>query len=368
MRETPFKLPLFPGVDVAKLARVFDDTTQCYKYLFFRALLEQFNQTDSLAISLGEILAGMIEAAWWPVMHYRLTIGVGHGVHRMRELVESQSQDPDESFRLIDVRQYAACVAAENIDREISRGVLRYVPMRFLKPWLEEVTDRQIDAYVGRLLPADAEARGLPYRVIDRRFVELSAAWADYFRANMPILKAWADLHWLDWMQARNPNVAIGLEKLGPPLDRQSLARQTAFLRAALAAETAPKCIFTDQPLDPGRIALDHFIPRTYIGHDRIWNLVPITPEINSKKGARLPRVEAVDRLAAFHSQAIEFGRHGHIPNWTRFSDEYASDLRLSPDEIGDTARLVDAYRGTIIPMLTIAKRMGFPADWPPRT
>src|ERR1039458_540806 len=124
MRGPPFSLPQSGVIDVAKLARAFDDTTQCYKFLFFRALLERFNQTGDRSIPVTDILAGMIESAWWPVMHYRLTIGVGQGVHHMRELVESQTQDADERLGLLDVRAYASRLAAATIDREISRGVL----------------------------------------------------------------------------------------------------------------------------------------------------------------------------------------------------------------------------------------------------
>ena len=38
-------------------------------------------------------------------------------------------------------------------------------------------------------------------------------------------------------MQARNLNVGVSLEKLGPPSQRHSLAGQTAFLAANLAYE-----------------------------------------------------------------------------------------------------------------------------------
>jgi hypothetical protein len=251
MRGPPFSLPQSGDIDVAKLARAFDDTTQCYKFLFFRALLERFNQTGDRSIPLTDILAGMIESAWWPVMHYRLTIGVGQGVHHMRELVESQTQDADERLGLLDVRAYASRLAAATIDREISRGVLRYVPFKFLSPWLDGVVDNKTNASIASISLEQAIAANLPYRFVDRRTVELGAGWARYFRANMPIIAAWADLHWLDWMQARNPNVGVGFEKLGSPPDRQSLAIQTAFLKAALSADAAPRCIFTGASLDP---------------------------------------------------------------------------------------------------------------------
>jgi hypothetical protein len=302
MRAPLLPLPHTVDIDVARLARAFNDTTQCYKFLFFRALLDRFAQSGERQIAFTDILAGMIEAAWWPVMNYRLTIGVGQNAHLMRELVESMAQDADERLGLADVRIFAAQTAAARVGAEISRGVLRYVPFRFLKPWLEGVRDGQINSYVVELTDEDAESLNLPYRLSDRRTIEIGVAWAEYFNCNMPILRAWADLHWLDWMQARNPNIGVSLEKLGPPADRQSLAQQTAFLKAALEAN--PHCIFTGEEVRLDRIALDHFLPRSYVGHDRIWNLVPIAPAANSRKGARLPYPAAIDRLADFHSLA----------------------------------------------------------------
>ena len=125
-----------------------------------------------------------------------------------------------------------------------------------------------------------------------------------------------------------------------------------------------PLCI-TGEPLDPMRIALDHFLPRSYVGHDRIWNLVPVAPANNSRKGARLPHREAVGRLVEFHFAAIETASNGHAPNWRKYWEEYASDLRVDPERLLEPGVLADAYIGTIYPMLDIAKRMGFPEGWP---
>ncbi len=90
MHDDVAVLPQSDAVDVERLARAFTfrSTTQVYKYLFFRSLLDRVASSENLRIALVEILADVIEFAWWPVMHYRLNIGVGRGVHRMRELVE----------------------------------------------------------------------------------------------------------------------------------------------------------------------------------------------------------------------------------------------------------------------------------------
>ena len=84
MRDGLAILPQSDVVDATLLKRALDSTTQCYKFLFFRSLLTRVASSDERSIALVDILADMIEFAWWPVMHYRLNIGVGQGVHQMR--------------------------------------------------------------------------------------------------------------------------------------------------------------------------------------------------------------------------------------------------------------------------------------------
>jgi hypothetical protein len=229
-------------------------------------------------------------------------------------------------------------------------GVMRYVRFRILSPWFEDVPGHEIDARIAKASKEEIERRNAPYFFVGRDGIEGAEPWADDFKRNFPIVKGWADLRWLDWVQARNPSVSVGLEKLGPPSQRQSLAAQTAFLKLALGGVEQPLCIFTGEPLDPMRIALDHFLPRSYVGHDRIWNLVPVAPANNSRKGARLPHREAVGRLAEFHFTAIETASNGHAPNWRKYRRN-TSDLRSI--ERLQAGCLADAYVGTVCPMLS---------------
>ena len=244
-------------------------------------------------------------------------------------------------------------------------GVLRYVRFRILRPWFNDVPENKVAARIMEMKHEEATSRNALYFFVDKNTIEVPDPWAGYLIRNVPIVKGWADLKWLDWVQARNPSVGVGREKLGPPSERQSLAQQTAFLRLALEGADNPRCMFTDEPLDPKRIALDHFLPRSYVGHDRIWNLVPIAPTVNSRKGARLPRGEAVGKLSAFHVRAIAVASAGHAPQWRKYWEEYAFDLRVDPGCLLEANVLADAYEGTVCPMLDIARRMGFPDGWP---
>jgi len=360
-------LPKHKDVDVERLAAIFDRTNQCYKFLFFQSLLHR--SINSREIILVDILADMIEAAWWPAKYYRLTIAVGSKNHKMLTLLET-NQGPQKQ-NAIGVRQWATELAAEKLTDEIQDGVIRWVRARLLRPWItaQEIPETKIDVYVARLTKSEADARNLPYFFKDNRTIEVRKPWAEYFAVNLPIITDWINFAWLSWVQTRNQNVSVTIDKLRPPPDRTSLQRQTAFLNIALS-ERPHLCIFTGDELKLNDAALDHFLPRSFVSHDRIWNLVPIAQKTNSSKGARLPRADTIIKLADLHSDAIAIADRGHVPDWKRFREEYSCDLRIEPELLTDRIRLAEAFQGTITPQLAIAKRMGFPLvppGWPPR-
>ena len=165
--------------DVTRLARAFESATHRYKFLFFRSLLDRVASSDQRRIALVNILADMIESAWWPVMHYRLNIGVGQGLRRMRALIESKRQDLDERLGQIDVRDHAVRLATARINAELQTGVLRYVRFRILRPWFEDIPEREIDARVAEARREEAERRNAPYLFVDRSAIEVAEPWAE---------------------------------------------------------------------------------------------------------------------------------------------------------------------------------------------
>ncbi|MBS5284375.1 MAG: hypothetical protein KHY46_10980 [Clostridiales bacterium] len=36
-------------------------------------------------------------------------------------------------------------------------------------------------------------------------------------------------------------------------------------------------------------MSIDHFVPRSYISNDKLWNLPPLRRSLNSSKNNRLP-------------------------------------------------------------------------------
>lgn len=325
--------------DVERLAQIFRDCTQPYKLLLFKAVIERLIKGAGEIMLFDELLAEILIAAWWPVVVSRLTIGNAAANDTLTALVHSlgnavqEKLSPHEAIEL--ARMYA--------ERERSRGCLRYVPEALLSPW--KASD------------------GLPVYQIFKEGIAIPPQWYRYFKANLPIVKGWADNAWLSWMQARNPNVPVTIEKIGPPSRRLGLTKERAYFLMAMN-RIGLDCIYTNQPLDRTGFSLDHFLPRSFVGHDRVWNLVPTSKSLNSAKAGRLPSLVFLDSLVTLHHRvvteavALSGGRTGI---WL---DQYCNDLRIAPARLLDQPALREAYWGAIPPLLTTAKRMGFPADW----
>ncbi|MBS1955207.1 MAG: hypothetical protein JST89_13555 [Cyanobacteria bacterium SZAS-4] len=70
--------PESDGVNAPTLARIFDDVTNSYKFLFFLALLDnaERNHFDArVSIALKEIVLDMLVQAWYPHVYFKLSFG-----------------------------------------------------------------------------------------------------------------------------------------------------------------------------------------------------------------------------------------------------------------------------------------------------
>lgn len=334
-------LPSQEGVDVDRLAQLFRNCTQSYKFLFFRGILARLHHGSGEHIQFDELLAEMIVAAWWPAVVGRLSIGNAADNDTLTALLHMIGDALHEKLSIQEAHELARLW----VNRERSRGSLRYVPEAMLSPWKKD-------------------AQHPPLYRIRSDGIELHKPWHEYLVANLPIVSGWADSAWLAWIQLRNPNVPVSMEKLGPPSRRMSLTVERKFFLKGMAGLPL-ECIYTHESVDEGDLSLDHFLPRSFVGHDRIWNLVPVARWVNSAKGARLPQPAYVEGLVRVHHRVI----NGVLPAAGSAEktvlDQYCTDLRLPTDQLSDVRMLRDAYMGVVLPMLAIAQRMGFPAGWP---
>ena len=67
-------LPSEGIVDVARLSRIYDNTTATYKFYWFVSIINLISANpDRRVFSFEEIIAGMIAEAWYPIHYFRLS-------------------------------------------------------------------------------------------------------------------------------------------------------------------------------------------------------------------------------------------------------------------------------------------------------
>ena len=291
------------GLDVAALARLFDDATNSYKHLFFRAILDEFREGGftNRVFSLARLAAGMLAAAWYPCRVHRLSLGVQDKVAAALTRVDFIKDGLPPSAK---VRQAL-------IDKTPDIGdLLRFVPYRLIAPFfardLKGVPDHRRNVRIRESVDMAFWSVRPLYRFVEGDRIELHPDWADYIAGNFAIVSGWAERRWIAYLQSRNPLAPAVSEKIAAPVTRAPLTFQTSYWRRAIGAmPDAPRCIYSGVVLDPYSFALDHFLPWTFVCHDALWNLAPVLPAANSAKGNRLPHRGYVHGLVALQHRGL---------------------------------------------------------------
>lgn len=229
--------------------------------------------------------------------------------------------------------------------------MVSYVPYRLLRPFFAADTrglsDFQINERIARL--ADGNPKSPYFYTADRRAIILEPHWLEYLSRNSAILRGWTRYSLAEYLQARNPSVPGIIAKIAPPLAREALARQSRWWNMALALlGNKTRCIYSGQVLSAPEISLDHYLPWSFVTHDKLWNLIPVPRAINSAKSDSIPAEKYLDTMVELHYAALS-SMHGslHESEWEKKSSPSLIDLQVDKAALLDQSKLRAAYRST---------------------
>lgn len=368
-------LPESDHVDIGTLGRLFKDCTNSYKYFFFTALLDRIDgSTQGIAtaldrpIPLSELAVDMVLAAWYPHGFCRLSFGPQDMLQHAVDSIDwgpvrgSWIQSNGDEWR----RLRKSC--ATQLD---PLALVRYVPFRLIRPFVAKETaglrDDLVNDRIAKLADRAVDGHRIPYYFTgDRQSIVMDHQWLEYFMKNNAILKGWTRFKLAEYLHSRNPNIAGIVAKLSPPLVRESLSRQTTWWKEALAVlGDAGKCIYSGNKLSPSDFSLDHYLPWSFVAHNREWNLVPVSKAINSSKSDRIPDSSHIAALAGLqHAGITAMARNMSRARWLKSVEPYMIDLRLDAEALLDRNTLIQAYEATMQPLCAIAERQGFLGGW----
>lgn len=138
---------------------------------------------------------------------------------------------------------------------------------------------------------------GDPYEIIEfDNMTEFAGYVADIFEEaerkdpQKPI-RSWVQYNKAQFLQDRNPGVPGIIYKICPESEEQrKLDQARALWRATVDITKRPiREIYTGREIGLDVLSIDHFVPRSYISNDELWNLTPMSKSLNSSKNNRLP-------------------------------------------------------------------------------
>lgn len=383
MIENPFRLGLLelpesPDLGLGYLAAIFKKRSTSYKFYWFLAILEVVKNQET-RISFDLLTAEMITQAWYPIHYYRLSLG-------KQELLTMAAMELKEKHGVpIDANREEvrdAVLIALKTDRAFRNTVLklqRYVPERLIAPWFQSqlngVNEKQKNAVIHNLANQEnLNSQSAPlYRFVrlpssegDNPGIELHAHWQAYLFTNFQIIRGFILWHLIDYLYTRNPNVPNIPEKLFPP-QKRNLSIATTYWKQFLVESPKNMCIYSRKPLMDSGFSLDHFIPWSFICHDQLWNLIPVSKPVNSSKGDRLPQLaQYLEPLSEFQFRAMRFYFGQETGKLPKILEDYANLFRCNFDELKQMEYSVFQMNlsNALVPLEQIAANMGFSRNW----
>ena len=283
------QLPYSEELNIEYLGRLFDNTSECYKFFWFKAIVSKVTEGKQ-ELSYEELVNEMITDAWYMVTEYHLNLGPKDTLEGVVNLIKEKYPDLkscEKKSVILDLLR-----TTENRDIISKKRTLTYnVPYRLQSPFMSSMkgdawkaSDSNLIEKINqeqRLMYYFTALNGLATRII------IYDDWANYININQEIIKGWLEYNMILYIQKRNPNVPGIADKLYPPQERK-LEKVKKYWKLIIGMEPVRE-IYGNQILTEKDISIDHFVPLSYVAHDEMWNLNPTTKSINSSKSNSLP-------------------------------------------------------------------------------
>ena len=294
-------------LDVKKFENLLSNNDQGYKFFWLEAILKLIAQNKQL-FTFEDVIDEMIVGAWRMVTHYHLRLGhtVNGNVenfleHAIRILYECSKEDignktPSKDRLLFLIQKYQDNLMEDKLH------MTDYVPYRLIKPFVEKEGKDYIDrknygrfiAYLNAFTKVNHE---FFYDITDaenplKRRIRLNEEWVNFILQNYAVIMGWLRFNKALFIQDRNPGVPGVMYKVAPETEekRKSLKNARELWIATVDVTGKPLYeIYTGNELSINEFDLDHFVPRSYVSNDELWNLTPMAKQLNSSKNNKLP-------------------------------------------------------------------------------
>ena len=281
-------------LNIGYLSRLFENTTNCYKFFWFQAILNRLDGENN-RFTFDELINEMIADAWYMVTECHLRLGPGGVKDNLEEAVKYIYSNY--GFLSSEKKEKILEFLRNSDDKKLTKykaDLTLNVPYRLQTPFYDEITigSSLWNGSKNNLIDEINRQHRLMYYFLMvsglGSVIEVDSAWAEYLFRNKEILKGWTRLKLIQYLQNKNPSVPGIADKLEARASRD-IDRVRKYWRLIIQIEPTLRDIYGEIALENENISIDHFVPWQYVAHDELWNLHPTTKSINSSKSNSLP-------------------------------------------------------------------------------
>jgi len=361
------ELPESNNLDINALSRLFDNTTNSYKYIFMLSILDILSKrlfNTSEAITFEEMVIEMLANSWYPHNFFKLSFG-------SQDMIPSQLKKLDLEVGKLALKgdftgkEYLREIIAS---KKPDNSLMDYVPYRinatFFRAELKKLSDYKVNRTIVKLSDEYFDTRKPLFKYANNSII-IHPDWISYFKTNYKIVRGWISWEWLHYMQKCNPSVPAISNKLFAPIKRDSLKSQTDYWKLILRHQNL-NCIYSQKAITIENLSLDHYLPWSFVTHDLLWNLIPTSKEVNSSKSDNLPENRYFHAFIAIQHLGLTVSYENMGARmWENHIETYIAELRITNSrDLLNLERLQNAYEAVILPQINLAVTHGFTPNW----
>lgn len=246
--------------------------TTSYKFGFLRAILENLYHTDvDLTLNYSQLAHSMAKLYWNLVVEYEYQQGHRSSIVSILTTFKNTYSIPS----------------------KVSYDVINPLTQAILE---KEIINKILKKYVVGALFEDTNHILYSFSKKDSR-IQFSDASLHFLRKYQTTIFKLTTYELTKYIQIQNPHVnhQILIENIENITKRSSLLH----FQKELISLNGAQCFYTDKPLISLKrnIAVDHFIPWSFVHSDDLWNLVLTSQSLNSRKGNKLPDKSFLTKL-----------------------------------------------------------------------
>jgi hypothetical protein len=192
-------------IEVQYLNRLFEKTSECYKYFWFQAILTKVLEGKDV-ITYEELIDEMIADAWYMVTEYHLNLGPKDTLERLIHHISciSSIKPSEKKGELLDYLKHCE-------DKEVAqkKRILTFnVPYRLQAPFMESMKGDAWNVSEGSLIARINWEKRLMYYISEANGMQteiyIQPEWVKYIHKNQEILKGWLKYNMIMYLQKRN--------------------------------------------------------------------------------------------------------------------------------------------------------------------